>query len=94
MHQPDGFVIKGEEEKVYKLKNALMYGLKQTPGQWYIQIDKYYIQNGFVKSKSEPTLYVKKQGMSVLIVAIFVDDLIFTSNDENMLNKFKNKFKE
>ena len=73
---PDGFVIKGKEGKVYKLKKTL-YGLKQAPRQWYINIDNYFLQNGFIKSKSEPTLYVKKQGMSILIVAIYVDDLIF-----------------
>ncbi|XP_074362600.1 uncharacterized protein LOC141702909 [Apium graveolens] len=86
--QPDGFVIKGQEGKVYKLKKAL-YGLKQAPRQWYTHIDNYFLENGFVKSKSEPTLYVKKQGMSILIVAIYVDDLIFTSNDEHMINQFK-----
>ena len=30
VQQPNGFVRKGEEEKVYKLKKAL-YGLKQAP---------------------------------------------------------------
>ncbi|KAL8117754.1 hypothetical protein AgCh_015587 [Apium graveolens] len=86
--QPDGFVIKGQEGKIYKLKKAL-YGLKQAPRPWYTYIDNYFLENGFVKSKSEPTLNVKKQGMSILIVAIYVDDLIFTSNDEHMINQFK-----
>ncbi|CAA7041401.1 unnamed protein product [Microthlaspi erraticum] len=31
--QPDGFVVKGSEEKVYKLNRAL-YGLKQAPTAW------------------------------------------------------------
>ena len=30
VEQPEGFQIKGEEQKVYKLKKTL-YGLKQTP---------------------------------------------------------------
>jgi hypothetical protein len=30
VEQPQGFVIQGEEEKVYKLRKAL-YGLKQAP---------------------------------------------------------------
>ena len=88
MQQPDGFAIKGEEEKVYKLKKAL-YGLKQAPRQWYSQIDNYFVSHGFAKSKSEPTLYVKKQGAFILIVAIYVDDLIFTGNDEKMIKEFK-----
>ena len=31
--QPEGFVIKGKEDKVYKLYKAL-YGLKQAPRAW------------------------------------------------------------
>ncbi|XP_073120189.1 uncharacterized protein [Henckelia pumila] len=34
--QPLGFVKKGEEYKVFKLKKAL-YGLKQSPRAWYIK---------------------------------------------------------
>lgn len=30
VEQPDGFVVQGEEDKVYLLKKAL-YGLKQAP---------------------------------------------------------------
>jgi hypothetical protein len=32
MDQPDGFEVKGEEQKVYKLRKSL-YGLKQAPKQ-------------------------------------------------------------
>ena len=57
VQQPQGFVIEGKEEKVYKLKNAL-YGLKQAPRAWYGRLDSYLQQNGFCRSNSEPTLYV------------------------------------
>jgi hypothetical protein len=33
MEQPEGFVVKGQERKVYRLKKAL-YGLKQAAIQW------------------------------------------------------------
>jgi hypothetical protein len=36
--QPPGFVKKGEEHKVYKLKKAL-YGLRQTPRVWNVKLD-------------------------------------------------------
>ncbi|CAL5443052.1 unnamed protein product [Camellia sinensis] len=45
---------------------------------------------GFQKSSSEPTLYVKGDGMSnILIVALYVDDLIFVGNNEKMLQQLK-----
>ena len=34
MEQPEGFVVKGKENYVCKLKKSL-YGLKQAPRQWY-----------------------------------------------------------
>ncbi|RDX99344.1 hypothetical protein CR513_17611, partial [Mucuna pruriens] len=39
VEQPIGFAIKGQEEKVLKLKKAL-YGLKQAPRAWNSRIDK------------------------------------------------------
>ena len=82
VEQPQGFVVDGEENKVYKLKKA--------PHAWYTQIDSYFIENGFIRSKSEPTLYLKSKGNSeILIVALYVDDLIFTRNDEKMVEKFE-----
>ncbi|RVW33419.1 Retrovirus-related Pol polyprotein from transposon TNT 1-94 [Vitis vinifera] len=67
VEQPQGFVVDGEENKVYKLKKAL-YGLKQAPRAWYTQIDSYFIENGFIRSKSEPTLYVKSKDNSQILM--------------------------
>jgi hypothetical protein len=46
--QPAGFVVKGEEEKVCRLKKAL-YGLKQAPRAWNSRIDGYLSQKGFTR---------------------------------------------
>jgi hypothetical protein len=89
VEQPQGFVIQGEEEKVYKLRKAL-YGLKQAPKAWYSHIDNYFNDNGFKRSKSEPTLYVKHQGnVDLLIVALYDDDLILTGSNAEMIEEFK-----
>ena len=40
VEQPEGFVVKGHEDKFYILKKAL-YGLKQVPRAWYNRIDEY-----------------------------------------------------
>ena len=45
-HKPLGYVIKGGENKVYRLKKAL-YGLKQVPRAWYHRIETYFLKEGF-----------------------------------------------
>lgn len=80
----------GDEHKVYKLKKAL-YGLKQAPRAWYSRIEVYFEKAGFHKCPYEHTLFIKtKEGGKLLIVCLYVDDLIFTRNDEDMIADFKN----
>ena len=54
--QPEGFVKKGEEHLVCRLKKAL-YGLKQAPRSWYEKIDSFFLMHGYERSKNDPNLY-------------------------------------
>ena len=91
--QPLGYEVKGEEHKVYKLKKAL-YGLKQAPRAWFSRIEGYFTKEGFEKSCHEHTLFIKRKESKILIVSLYVDDLIFTSNDFLMMQSFKNSMKK
>ncbi|RVW91534.1 Retrovirus-related Pol polyprotein from transposon TNT 1-94 [Vitis vinifera] len=93
VEQPCGYVQKGNEKKVYKLNKAL-YGLKQAPHAWYSRIEAYFMTEVFEKCDYEHTLFIKtnKKG-KVLIVSLYVDDLIFTGNDELMFAEFKHSMK-
>ncbi|CAL5391936.1 unnamed protein product [Camellia sinensis] len=63
---------------------------KQAPRAWYSEIDAYFNEKGFQISKSEPTLYIKRQGTAgIVIVSLYVDDLVFTGNDEKLIEDFK-----
>ena len=88
VEQPEGFAIKGKEEKVYLLKKAL-YGLRQAPRAWYSRIDTHLLTLGFHKSLSEFTLYIKKIEEDILIVSLYVDDLLVTRSNAGFVNKFK-----
>ena len=75
---------------MYKLHKAL-YGLKQAPRAWFSRIEAYFVSNGFQKCSNEQTLFTKMSNESkILIVSIYVDDLIYTGDDENMMSDFKN----
>ena len=46
--QTMGYEIKGEEDKVLRLKKAV-FGLKQAPRAWNSRIDKYFRENKYMK---------------------------------------------
>ena len=56
-------------------------------------IDSYLMSNDFSKSNGEPTLYIKATNGNVLIVALYVDDLIFICNDKALIGEFKEVMK-
>ena len=85
--QPQGFVVKGEENKVYKLKKAL-YGLKQAPRAWNRTINSFLSQIGFKKCTSEHGVYVRclqDSKSETLIVCLYVDDLFITGSNEEAI---------
>ncbi|XP_013632421.1 PREDICTED: uncharacterized mitochondrial protein AtMg00810-like [Brassica oleracea var. oleracea] len=52
------------------------------------------MREGFVKCYCEHTLFVKTEGGNSLIISLYVDDLIYTSNSESMLDSFKKSMQE
>ena len=88
VEQPQGYEVAGKKDMVYKLHKAL-YGLNPAPRAWFSRIEAYIVKEGFVSSSSEQTLFIKQKGGKLIIVSIYVDDLLFTSNDEELLNEFK-----
>ncbi|KAJ4790458.1 reverse transcriptase [Rhynchospora pubera] len=88
--QPPGYIKEGQEEKVLKLKKAL-YGLKQAPRAWNTRIDTYFKKHGFVQCSYEHALYVKVCHDDIMFVALYVDDMIFMGNNNDMIEKFKLK---
>ena len=86
--QPLGYMKIGEEKKVLKLKKAI-YGLKQAPRAWNTHIDTYFKENGYKQCPHEHSLYTKKSGGNMILVGLYVDDLIFSRNNDEMIEEFK-----
>ena len=57
LEQPEGFVQKGKEHLVCRLKKSL-YGLEQAPIAWYKNISSYFKDIGFSKCFSNFDLYM------------------------------------
>ncbi|KAL4011046.1 hypothetical protein IC575_028092 [Cucumis melo] len=89
LEQPPGYSVKGQEYKVLKLKKTL-YGLKQAPRMWNSRINKYFLDNGYLRCPYEHSLYIKVNGHGdILVVCLYVDDLIFTRNCASMFEDLK-----
>ena len=86
--QPDGFKVKGSEDKVYRLLKAL-YGLKQAPRAWNIKLKSILKELNFSKCSKEPSLFKKETRGSLLLVAVYVDDLLVTGSNLDVIQEFK-----
>ncbi|CAM8906690.1 unnamed protein product [Rhodiola kirilowii] len=90
MRQPDGFVIGNKEEKVCLLKKSL-YGLKQSPRQWYRRFDEFMINQGYLRSAYDWCIYVNKeesQNKRVYLL-LYVDDMLIASRNFNQIKRLK-----
>ncbi|GJZ18409.1 retrovirus-related pol polyprotein from transposon TNT 1-94 [Tanacetum coccineum] len=88
MRQPPGFE-EGTSNKVCLLKKSL-YGLKQSPRQWYKRFDVYMISNGFNCSNYDSCVYFKEfaPGMYIYLL-LYVDDMLIACKSKSEIEYTK-----
>ena len=91
MKQPDGFVVKGQENLVCKLKKSI-YGLKQSRRCWNGALDEHLKKIGFIQSKADQCLYIGKIDGDLIFLAVYVDDIILASKKHEVIQKTKKLF--
>lgn len=93
MEQPEGF-SDGSNKVCLLLKS--IYGLKQASRAWNLKVNQVLLENGFMQSKCEPCVYIKKDDKCLTIVALYVDDFyVFGNNAEatkTLYNLLESKF--
>ncbi len=90
IEQPKFFILSNKEDYVCILSKAL-YGLKQAPRAWYARLDRYLHQQGFKKGSVDNNIYVKVDRDNLTIIEVYVDDIIFGSNDDRISKDFATK---
>ena len=85
MLPPPRFGSKGE---VCRLLTSL-YGLKQASRQWFAKLSSTIVNQGFVQSKSNYSVFTRIKGGSIIIILVYVDDILIASNDVDAMNSFK-----
>eukprot|EP00253_Pinus_taeda_P023218 PITA_23218 len=94
MSQPEGFVVKGHEQKVCKLVKFL-YGLKQAPRAWYEKLTEHLLKLNFKHyDLDDATLFVKKVGKTIVYLVVYVDDLLMTGHNESYIASKKKELRK
>ncbi|PKU63437.1 Retrovirus-related Pol polyprotein from transposon TNT 1-94 [Dendrobium catenatum] len=86
MKQPRGFLDSQHPQYVCKLRKSI-YGLKQSPRQWFHKLTHSLQQIGFTFSQSDPSLLLFHQSNARVFVLIYVDDILVTGNDSSHIQR-------
>ena len=88
MNQPMGFIEKGKEHMVCKLKRSI-YGLKQASRQWYLKFNDTIVSFGFKENTVDRCIYLKVSGSKFIFLILYVDDILLATNDLHLLYEMK-----
>ncbi|KAE9018981.1 hypothetical protein PR001_g13989 [Phytophthora rubi] len=66
---------------VYVVLKAL-YGLRQSGREWNSELNQWLLDRGYLRSLTEPCLYYRFEGNTIMLVLIYVDDILVATNDE------------
>ncbi|XP_019086271.1 PREDICTED: uncharacterized protein LOC109126850 [Camelina sativa] len=86
MEQPPEFVDVYRPNYVCRIQKSV-YGLKQVPRAWYVELRTYLLQFGFHNSVSDTSLFILKKGKSIVYMLVYVDDILVTGNDNELLRQ-------
>ena len=86
MKLPPGYFDENDK-RVCRLKKSL-YGLKQAPRQWNAKLSSTLLENGFVQSKSDYSLFTKNDSGVFIALLVYVD-IIITGNNLDAIDDVK-----
>jgi transposase InsO family protein len=93
MRSPQGLELIDQQcpaNQVCLLTKSL-YGLKQSGRQWHANINHSLLANGFTPLHADRCVYVRRKADSIVIIALYVDDLLIASSKTPELLSIKRK---
>ncbi|GKV50888.1 hypothetical protein SLEP1_g57568, partial [Rubroshorea leprosula] len=88
MRLPQGHPQQGEHNLVCKLNRSL-YGLKQASRNWFSKFSSALLAIGFQQSPADYSLFRLDRGSSTIFILLYVDDMILTGNNPDLLARVK-----
>ncbi|GJT74850.1 retrovirus-related pol polyprotein from transposon TNT 1-94 [Tanacetum coccineum] len=91
VEQPQGFKVPRKEDHVCRLKKSL-YGLKQSPRQWYKRFDSFMIGHGYDRCSYDECVYLQKFiDQSFLYLVLYVDDMLIDACNKDQIRELKDQ---
>nr|GEU52384.1 retrotransposon protein, putative, Ty1-copia subclass [Tanacetum cinerariifolium] len=91
MKQPPGYE---QVNKVRLLKKSL-YGLKQSPRQWYKKFEEYMLNNGFKRSSYDNYVYYRSYApCEYIYLLLYVDDMLIACKSKAEIGSTKSLLKK
>ena len=88
MRAPPGYLKLENEGKVLKLLCSL-YGLKQAGFEWSEELERFFLNFGFIRSQVDQAVYFKKTMEEHTVITVSVDDKAITSKQLRHILEFK-----
>ena len=80
---------------VYVVQKAL-YGLRQSGREWKLELNQWFLDHGYQRSRTEPCLYYCACGDTVVYILVYVDDILIATNNvdykKNLLYDLNNAY--
>ena len=77
---PPGFLALHLSHLIYKVNKSL-YGLEQSPKQWYGHIHTNLAIGGLLHTQADSNVYYRQNTSNILILIPYVDDIYITGLD-------------
>ena len=89
MTQPEGYIDPKKPDNVCLLKKSL-YGLKQSPRQWYLRFDEFMISHGYLRCNYDCCVYYKLVKTDLYIyLLLYVDDMLVACKSRTEIEALK-----
>ena len=73
---------------VCKLRKSI-YGLKQSSRQWYHKLSSALLDEGFIQSQADNTLFTRGTEATFIAILVYVDDMILTGPNLALLQQLQ-----
>ncbi|KAH9716242.1 hypothetical protein KPL71_021390 [Citrus sinensis] len=89
MSQPEGYEAPDRRDYVCLLKKSI-YGLKQSPRQWYLKFDEFMTTHGFQRYNYDCCVYFKQLSHNKHIyLLLYVDDMLIACEERSEIDALK-----